>query len=224
MCPQAVGPVHLIPWLDMISRIKCIQVRYGAIHTELGSGMRVVQYLRLHALRPCLHPPDLRKGAEETLVGRQPAEPYGVFSLGSSFKGRVGDGQASDICDIFTEGQVPVDMKSIYGDILVILLHDEVGFLLKAVGVFRRPPILQIPVRIILTTLVIESMRHFMADHQPDGAVIHGIVPVLEEEWWLQYARREINIVGRGIVIGVYSGWRHMPLGAVHRLADSVQA
>src|SRR5882757_3740061 len=113
MYPKTVGPVHLIPRLDMISRIKCIQVRYRAIHAELGSGMRVVQYLRLHALRPCLHPPHLCEGAEETLVGRQPVDLYGVFSLGSSFKSRIGDGQAPDVCDIFTEGQVSVNMKSI---------------------------------------------------------------------------------------------------------------
>src|SRR5450755_3607992 len=110
MRPQAIGLVHLISRPNIIGVVKSIQVRYRPVYPELRGRMRVIQYLGLHALRSCLHTPYLGEGAEETFIGCQPVDPDRILSLRRFFKGGIGDGKTPDVRNIFTKGQVAIDM------------------------------------------------------------------------------------------------------------------
>ena len=57
-----------------------------------------------------------------------------------------------------------------------------------------------------------------MTDDNADGSVVEGIVGLHVEEWRLQNAGREANLVGGGVVVGVDGLWRHVPLVAVNGL------
>ena len=132
----------------------------------------------------------------------------------------VGNFHPADVRDVLALRQLAVDVQS--GQRLVgrILRDDR----LRAVGVslrgFRRPPIAQITDRIVLPAAIVESVSHFMSDHGPDAAIIHGVVRFRVEEWRLKNARWENNLVPTRVVIRIHRRRRHAPFAAIDRLAD----
>ena len=80
---------------------------------------------------------------------------------------------------------------------------------------------LRSPLRVEETALVVEAVRHLVADHGADRAVVHRVVGVRVEERRLQDAGREDDLVVRGVVVGVHRRRRHAELRAVRRRADA---
>ncbi len=66
-------------------------------------------------------------------------------------------------------------------------------------------------------------MRHFVADHRSDGAIVQSHVAVRIEERKLQDAGRKIDAVERRGVERIDRGRRHVPFGFVGGLADLVE-
>ena len=66
-------------------------------------------------------------------------------------------------------------------------------------------------------------MRHFVADHGTDRAVVHGIIRVCIEERRLQNASRKNDFVTVRLIIRVHCRRRHAPVCGIDRLADLVQ-
>jgi len=89
--------------------------------------------------------------------------------------------------------------------------------------VLGRPPVAQIPLRVELASLVVEPVRQLVPDDGPDRAEVHRVVELLVEERRLQDAGGEVDVVHERVVVRVHRRRRHLPLAAIHRLADPVQ-
>ena len=95
--------------------------------------------------------------------------------------------------------------------------------LFELLGVLGRPPVVQVALGVELAAFVVEAVRQLVADHHADAAEVDGVVSAVVEERRLQNAGREVDVVHLRVVVGVDRGRRHVPLAAVHRLADLVQ-
>ena len=95
----------------------------------------------------------------------------------------------------------------------------EVGALVETFGISGCPPIAHVALVIILATLIVETMRHLVTNDHTDGTIIKGFVGLGIEEWILQNACREANLVGRGVVISVHRLRCHAPLISVYGLS-----
>ena len=87
-------------------------------------------------------------------------------------------------------------------------------------GILRRPPVGHITVFVEESSLVVESVGHLVADHDSDSAIVDSVVSVSVEERWLKDGRREADLVGRRVIVGVDGLRRHSPFGLVGRLAE----
>ena len=88
---------------------------------------------------------------------------------------------------------------------------------LKVLGIFCRPPIFQVTILIILTTLIIKSMGHFMSDNYTNRSIIEGIIRIHIKERILKYTGRETDLIRRWIVICIYCLRSHIPLVLIDR-------
>src|ERR1039457_2894977 len=88
----------------------------------------------------------------------------------------------------------------------------------------RRPPVAQVAVAIELAALVVEPVRHLVADHRSGSAVVERDVAPGVEERRLQDAGGEVDAVVLRAVEGVDRGRRHVPFGFVRRLSDLLDA
>ena len=68
--------------------------------------------------------------------------------------------------------------------------------------------------------LVVEPVGELVADGHPGVPVARSVVHLRVVERRLEDAGREVHVVHRGAVIGVHRLRRHVPLAAIHRLAD----
>ena len=66
-------------------------------------------------------------------------------------------------------------------------------------------------------------MTHFVADDRADRAVIDRRIGVRIEIGRLQDRRREGDLVGERVVIGVHRLRRHAPQRAIDRLGEALQ-
>src|SRR5204863_5190741 len=79
----------------------------------------------------------------------------------------------------------------------------------------------QVAVGVELAALVVEAVRHLVADRAAAGrAEVDGGVEGGAEERRLELAGGQGDLVERGIVVGVDGGRRHAPVEAVDGLAD----
>src|ERR1043166_5412590 len=62
-----------------------------------------------------------------------------------------------------------------------------------------------------------------MADDGANGSEVYRIVSFAHEERRLQNAGREVDIVHLRVIIRVDCGRGHLPLQAIHRLADLIE-
>ena len=100
------------------------------------------------------------------------------------------------------------------------MIGHAIGALLEFVGVALSPPVFQIAFGIELAAFIVEPMRQFVADGRAGVAVIRRIVHLRIEQRRLQDAGRKVDVVHLRIVIGIHRGRRHLPLAAIHRLAN----
>src|SRR5437660_12666156 len=86
------------------------------------------------------------------------------------------------------------------------------------------PPVAQVTVAVELAALVVEAMRHLVADDGSGSAVVKRHVTAGVEERRLEDTGRKIDAVVLRAVEGVDCGSGHAPFGLVGRLADSGDA
>ncbi len=89
--------------------------------------------------------------------------------------------------------------------------------------VVRGPPVAEIAVGIELAAYVVEAVREFVADHDADGAKVHGVVGSVVIERRLQNSSGECDVVLIWVVGGVHGHWRIRPISLIERLADLVE-
>ena len=61
-------------------------------------------------------------------------------------------------------------------------------------------------------------MCHLMTDHYADSTIVESIIGIHIKERILKDTRREANLVGSWIIIGIYRLRSHQPLIFIHRL------
>ncbi len=107
-------------------------------------------------------------------------------------------------------------MEAVYGRKSGVLVNEALRPLLELLGVFRRPPILEIALRIKLAALIVESMCQLMTDHRSDAAVVYRGVHFVVVKRGLQNSGWKVDVVLGRVVVGVHGGRRHEPFGAIH--------
>ena len=98
-------------------------------------------------------------------------------------------------------------------------VHHYLSTFLEFLGIFFRPPVFQISVFVILTSLVIKSMCHFMTDNNSDSTVIHCIISIHIKEWRLQDSCREADLIGCRVVISINGLRSHQPFILIYWFA-----
>ena len=163
--------------------------------------------------------PQRRIPQEETLLIREAIDRgRSLFALQAIQISLVSDQQTSVVGDILTQRKTSVGMKRIYYDNLVILINQFISTLLETNSILGSPPIDQITILIVVTSLIIESMRHLMADYHTDSAIVHRIVGIRIKEWRLKDRGRETDLIRSRIVISVHGLRIHMPTRLIDRL------
>src|SRR5271165_753547 len=179
-----------------------VEILHGAVHPEhpwrmgIGAGGDAGRFVG------DVLTPDLGVGDEEAL-GRSVAVDFlrlGVTSLAGedAHEGLISDAKAAVIGGVFTERELAVQLLSGNGLEAAVLVDLATGALLKSGAVRRGPPVLNVALGIELAPLVVEAVRHFMADDHADGSEIDGRVLGIVEERRLQDAGGKVDVVVAG--------------------------
>ena len=131
------------------------------------------------------------------------------------------DAGAAQVSDVFAERQLAVDFEARQCFVRAVLIDDLLRARLKLFCVFVSPPFVQVAVGVVLSPLVVVAVRDFVADDHADRAVVDRIVHLRVEEGRLQDARWEDNFIQRRVEVSVDRLRRHVPLGAINRLANT---
>src|SRR5690349_17306663 len=102
----------------------------------------------------------------------------------------------------------------------VELFYHAIGARGELLVIIRRPPHRKISVCIEPRTLIVEAVRHFMANDGTDASVIECIVSFWIIERRLKDSGWENDFVVLWIVISIDRRWRHSPFGLINRPAD----
>src|ERR1700746_833854 len=62
-----------------------------------------------------------------------------------------------------------------------------------------------------------------MTDDRADRSVVHRIIRIRVEKWWLQNSGRKHDLVHHRLVIRIHSWGRHSPVGPIAWFADLLQ-
>src|ERR1700730_8160940 len=164
--------------------------------------------------------PNLREAKKEPLIGCETFDQRGCrLALETFFEPGISDGETAQIGDALAFDEFPVLVKSLIF-VAVKLFRDAIATRLKILQVLWCPPVIQVTLCVKFGSLVIEPVRHLMADDRADPSVVDRTITIRIKKRRLEKDRRENNFVHRWIVIGV-DGWRrHVPLGAVDGFAD----
>src|SRR4029079_2345419 len=73
---------------------------------------------------------------------------------------------------VLAERQLSVDMHVVDGDEAVVFVDEALRAALEVLRVLGRPPVVQVALRVVLTSLIVEPVRQFMADDGARGAEI----------------------------------------------------
>ena len=131
----------------------------------------------------------------------------------------VSDQQTSMIRYVLAQGKTPVRVQRIHHDNPVVLLGQFIRALRETSRVISGPPIHEVSVLIIVPPLIIEPMRHLVADHHAYRAIVHRIIRLGVEERGLQDSGGETDLVGGRVIISVYGLRCHIPARLIHRFA-----
>ena len=165
--------------------------------------------------------PDLRVAEKEALLRREAIDVRRPrFSLHRFLKRRVSNRQPAKISNALAGYELAFLMQARLHFVAVELIDDALRARLELRQVFACPPILEVPFWIELGSAVVKAVRHLVANHHANGAVIDRIVGLWIKEWPLQDACRKNDFVHRWIVVSIHGRRRHSPLGAINRFAD----
>ena len=96
------------------------------------------------------------------------------------------------IGNVFALGVGSVELDPYLADLVVaVLVNHALPSLLEALRGLVVPPLLDVPTLVELTSLVVETVGDFVADHDADSAKVESLGKVLVVERWLEDARRK---------------------------------
>src|SRR5439155_14016789 len=137
---------------------------------RISSGSQARRF-RSNVLRP-----NLRPAEEETLLRGKTVDVLRFrFSLQGLLISRIGHRQPSEIGHRFADDQKSLLMQSRLDFIRVKLLDHTVSAGGELLIVIVCPPHYEVPVSVEPRALIVKAMRHFMADHRTDAAVVERI-------------------------------------------------
>src|SRR5262249_15564814 len=125
--------------------------------------------------------------------------------------GDVRQDLATQVSRVFSQGKLSVQVNVVHGDVAGILIAYARGAGIELGAVFLRPPVPQVAVGIVLTALIIKTVRQFMANSSAGIAIVGCVIHLGIVERRLQYAGWEIDVVHLGAVVGVDRGGRDVP-------------
>src|SRR5699024_5042954 len=88
---------------------------------------------------------------------------------------------------------------------------------------FRRPPIVQVPVLVKESPIVIKGVGNFVGDDRANSPVILATCLFQRIEWRLQDSSWENNDVLKRVVVSVDRGGAHFPAHPVNRLVPTAK-
>src|SRR5260370_29761887 len=138
--------------------------------------MRIGDRVRALAFRTLVAASPLRHADEETLVWREAFDRFQILTLGRIFPGDIRQKRSTQVRDIFTQCQLTVDLDVVHYRVSRILIGNTLGALFEFCRVFLRPPILQVPLGIEVTALVVEPVRQLMTDGRAGVSVVWSVV------------------------------------------------
>src|SRR6185437_9746230 len=214
---------HGIVGAAVEGRGELAHVADDAVDAELAGRVGIDGGQHARSLGANVLAPDLAVAEEEALLAVV-AVNGGVGLVGEGGLHRhVGDAGTAAVAEILAERELAVDLDAGDGAEVVVLVDQASGAFGEGLGVGGRPPVAQVALGIELAALVVKAVGHLVADDDADRAVVAGIVALLIEERRLEDAGGEDDLVELGFVIGVDRGRGHLPLAAVHGLADLVE-
>ena len=101
--------------------------------------------------------------------------------------------------------------------------NHTLGARLEISLILRRPPVAKVAIFVELAALIVEAVRHFVADHHANRAVVGRIVGCGIEERRLENAGGEANFVGCRVVVGIDRLRCHEPLVAIDGFVDAAR-
>src|ERR1039458_3313708 len=111
-----------------------------------------------------LAPPHLYPAQVEALLPREPIDGRRRLTGERQLVRLVGQCQTRVVGDILAESQLAVDVIAVHRLVSVVLRDQCLGSSREFRMIFRREPIPQIAVRIVLTALIVEAMTDLVTD------------------------------------------------------------
>src|SRR6266496_5042234 len=185
--------------------------------------MRVHVCQQTCQLRPSVRSPATCVAKEKPLFGSESVHSLTRLALHGLLVSRISYDQASQIGDGFANYKLTVLVDSLFDLKPIELIDDTLCPRLKCFQVSISPPISEISCRVKLPTLIVETMRHFVANNRAHATIVEGVVCLGIEKRWLQDSSGKHYLVNLRIVVGI-DGWRrHTPFHSVYRPPNLVQ-
>jgi len=145
---------------------------------QRADGSKLAWRMRVHGDEPTrfgiadIGSPDLGERNEKPLLGRKTID---GFALGrifrqSAFEGIVCDVHTAEVREIFTEGELAIDVQAGQWLESIVFVHHLLRARLELLGVLIRPPAIEITVGVIFPALVVVAVGDFVADDDADRA------------------------------------------------------
>ena len=232
--PDAAGVLGVHGLSDMASECfaKLVEVLHRAVDAPTAWRVRVDHGALASGLIGFVLTPDLGKSEEVPLLFGVAVDLVvdGFAVLGQDVEqSHVCDAQAAIVGGVFAEGQLAIELG--LRDVAVgrscfkaaVLGDFAIGALDELLAIFGSLPFTQVAVAVVLRAFVVKAVGHFVADDHADSTEVDGRIYVRIEERGLKDAGGEVDVVHRGVVVGVHRRRRHAPLLLVDGLAQLVQ-
>src|SRR5580698_3391852 len=158
--------------------------------------MRIALHHKTLSLNANFIAPKLSPGDEELLFGREAVDVGGArFTFERFLVGKECDPGSAQVSNTFTQYEFTVMVNILLDVIVVELVDDAGGALLKVLQIGFRPPVAQAPEVVILRSFIIEAVRDFMADDDTNRPVVHGVDGVHVESRRLQDPCRKYDLI-----------------------------
>ena len=183
--------------------------------------MRIAENLCADWFGTLIDHPAERVADKKSLFGRESVNFGGTrLAFHWFFESVIRNHQTAEIGDVFTQSQLALHFESGQNFVIVELIDDAVGFLIKPCAVVRRPPYFQISLCVVLTAFVVETVCDFVTDNAARVAVIERVVRQDVEKRRLQNSGGENDFIKTRIVISVNCRRSHSPARFVNGFAD----
>ena len=188
---------HFVTFFDAECIVERIDVLQSGVYAKFTQRMRVYLGQAKDLFVADISSPQAGISQVKALIGCKAVDIFliRIFRFGF-FESRVSHSQTALVGNVFPQGITTIGMYGVEYDFRGVVFGQTVGTLGKLGGVIGSPPIVQVSFLVELATLVVETVRHFMAYHYADRSVVDRIVALRIEERGLQDGCRETNFVG----------------------------